>query len=140
MIQFKLLLYVCRMQVVMLGAGMDTRPWRLPLPPHLKWFELDRSDVLAAKRAALRDAGASFKPANAAQSPQDTNSSAHGSSSSSKASSGSKQGCSGSVRYPLQVGAWSCADADLQKPGWVNKLQEAGLDLQAPTVSACLCC
>jgi hypothetical protein len=39
------------------------------------------------------------------------------------------------VKYPLRVASWSCADADLQKPGWVNKLQEAGLDLQATTVS-----
>lgn len=126
----------------MLGAGMDTRPWRLPLPPHLKWFELDRSDVLAAKRAALRDAGASFEPTNTTQASQDMILPAQASSGSSNSSGGSKggntkkQGSSGSVKYPLRVGAWSCADADLQQPGWVNKLQEAGLDLQAPTVSA----
>jgi methyltransferase (TIGR00027 family) len=39
--------------VVMLGAGLDTRPYRLPVFKDLHWYELDRRDVLEAKAAAL---------------------------------------------------------------------------------------
>ena len=28
-------------QVVLLGSGMDTRPWRLPLGSRVAWFEVD---------------------------------------------------------------------------------------------------
>lgn len=45
-------------QLVVLGAGMDSRAWRLPMPPGLKWFEVDREDVLDAKKLALIRAGA----------------------------------------------------------------------------------
>ena len=34
------------MQVVLLGSGMDTRPWRLDLPAGVHWFEVDQQDVL----------------------------------------------------------------------------------------------
>jgi methyltransferase (TIGR00027 family) len=40
-------------QVVLLGAGLDTRAFRLDLPAGLGWYEVDRPEVLAAKRAAL---------------------------------------------------------------------------------------
>ena len=46
----------------MLGAGMDTRAWRLPLPPRTHWFEVDRGDVLEAKRRTLAHAGAAVGP------------------------------------------------------------------------------
>jgi len=45
-------------QVVLLGAGLDTRAFRLHLPPHLDWFEVDRADLLAEKDTALAAAGA----------------------------------------------------------------------------------
>lgn len=118
----------------MLGAGMDTRPWRLPLDSHLKWFELDRSDVLAAKRKALQEAGAGFEPHTSAQTaagPQRNSSS--GTNSSSKDSSNSSS--SSGVQVPLRVGQWACASADLQKAGWVQKLQDVGLQPDQPTVS-----
>jgi methyltransferase (TIGR00027 family) len=41
-------------QVVLLGAGLDTRPLRLDLPPDLTWYDLDRSEVLAEKHEVLR--------------------------------------------------------------------------------------
>ena len=43
-------------QVVLLGAGLDTRAFRLDLPADLGWYELDRHEVLAAK-AGLLDGG-----------------------------------------------------------------------------------
>jgi len=54
---------VFNLQVVMLGAGMDARPWRLALPPgRVRWIEVDREDVIAAKRRALEAAGAEVPP------------------------------------------------------------------------------
>jgi len=36
--------------VLNLGAGVDTRPWRLDLPPSLKWVDVDLPEILAYKR------------------------------------------------------------------------------------------
>ena len=47
-----------RAQVVLLGAGMDTRPWRLPLPAGTLWLEVDQADVAAAKKKLLQAANA----------------------------------------------------------------------------------
>jgi methyltransferase (TIGR00027 family) len=44
--------------VVNLGAGLDTRPWRLDLPPTLRWIEADFPDILDYKSSRL----ASEKP------------------------------------------------------------------------------
>jgi methyltransferase (TIGR00027 family) len=43
-------------QVVLLGAGLDTRPYRLDLPEDLDWFELDRAEIFAVKEPALTGA------------------------------------------------------------------------------------
>ncbi|GIH21218.1 class I SAM-dependent methyltransferase [Rugosimonospora africana] len=40
-------------QVVLLGAGLDTRPYRLDLPGDLDWYELDRPEVFDGKQPAL---------------------------------------------------------------------------------------
>jgi methyltransferase (TIGR00027 family) len=40
--------------VVDIGAGLDTRPYRLALPPSLRWFELDLPDLIAYKNECLR--------------------------------------------------------------------------------------
>ena len=40
-------------QVVLLGAGLDTRAYRLDVPPELRWFEVDRPEVFAAKDRVL---------------------------------------------------------------------------------------
>lgn len=40
-------------QVVLIGAGMDTRAYRLALPHGLKWFEVDRTEVLRVKHKLL---------------------------------------------------------------------------------------
>ena len=47
----------CR-QVVLLGAGLDTRAFRLPLPSDARLFELDLPDVLAWKAEVLAVASA----------------------------------------------------------------------------------
>jgi len=48
-------------QVVVLGAGLDARAFRLALPAGLRWFELDLPDVLEFKEQVVRRGG--FVPA-----------------------------------------------------------------------------
>ncbi|KUI24642.1 hypothetical protein AU196_14995 [Mycobacterium sp. IS-1742] len=44
-------------QVVVLGAGLDARAWRLPRPPGSVVFEIDQPAVLAFKNAVLDERG-----------------------------------------------------------------------------------
>jgi methyltransferase (TIGR00027 family) len=40
--------------VLNIAAGLDTRPWRLNLPPKLRWFDVDLPGILAYKTDTLR--------------------------------------------------------------------------------------
>ncbi len=40
--------------VINLAAGLDARAWRLPLPPSLRWFDVDLPAITAYKREAMR--------------------------------------------------------------------------------------
>ncbi|KAL6769918.1 hypothetical protein ACKKBG_A32875 [Auxenochlorella protothecoides x Auxenochlorella symbiontica] len=91
-------------QVVVLGAGMDTRPWRLQLPLGVSWYEVDRSDVLAAKRHALKKNGAGLEPGHTRKA------------------------------YPLLAGSWKGVEADLEEPGWWESLLASGFDPGSPVV------
>src|SRR5438874_5914992 len=39
--------------VLSMGCGLDTRPWRLELPPDLRWIEVDFADMLDYKDALM---------------------------------------------------------------------------------------
>jgi methyltransferase (TIGR00027 family) len=39
--------------VLSLGCGLDTRPWRLDVPPDLRWIEADFADMLDYKNALM---------------------------------------------------------------------------------------
>ncbi len=39
--------------VLSVGAGLDTRPWRLDLPPNLRWIEVDFPDMIDYKASAM---------------------------------------------------------------------------------------
>jgi hypothetical protein len=39
--------------VVSAGAGLDTRPWRLQLPPDLRWLEVDFPAILDYKDSLM---------------------------------------------------------------------------------------
>jgi methyltransferase (TIGR00027 family) len=41
--------------VVNLGAGLDTRPYRMSLPPTLRWIEIDFPHLIQQKTEALKD-------------------------------------------------------------------------------------
>jgi methyltransferase (TIGR00027 family) len=40
--------------VINLAAGLDTRAWRLPLPPTLQWFDVDLPAMIEYKATAMR--------------------------------------------------------------------------------------
>ncbi len=42
--------------VLNLAAGLDARPWRLSLPPALRWVDVDLPDILQYKTERLSDA------------------------------------------------------------------------------------
>ena len=42
--------------VLNLAAGLDTRPYRLPLPPATRWIEVDFPEMIAYKESKLADA------------------------------------------------------------------------------------
>jgi methyltransferase (TIGR00027 family) len=41
--------------VVNLAAGLDARPWRMALPPTLRWFDVDLPGILGYKVGGLRE-------------------------------------------------------------------------------------
>jgi methyltransferase (TIGR00027 family) len=41
--------------IINLGAGLDTRPYRLTLPPELRWIEIDLPAIIEFKQARLRE-------------------------------------------------------------------------------------
>src|SRR5712692_4542367 len=41
-------------RVVNLAAGLDARPYRMPLPPSLTWIEVDLPEILAYKEGVLK--------------------------------------------------------------------------------------
>lgn len=100
-------------QVVMLGAGMDTRPWRLALPPDTHWFELDQADVLGAKVATMRAAGAQLEDAPTAHHAGEA-----------------------APEFPLRAAKWTAVPVDLARPNWRDALSAAGHNAAAPTVWA----
>lgn len=42
--------------VLNLAAGLDTRPYRLPIPPSIRWIEVDFPEMIAYKESKLTDA------------------------------------------------------------------------------------
>mmetsp|Transcript_22065 Transcript_22065/g.61234 ORF Transcript_22065/g.61234 Transcript_22065/m.61234 type:complete len:348 (-) Transcript_22065:109-1152(-) len=97
-------------QVVVLGTGMDTRPWRLPVPPGVVWFDVDRPDVIAAKVHELHEARAQTSAANR--------------------SDGSSPLC-----YPCRVDRYCPVATDLSAPTSLqHSLAAAGFDPLVPTV------
>eukprot|EP00198_Chlamydomonas_reinhardtii_P006527 XP_001695863.1 predicted protein [Chlamydomonas reinhardtii] len=129
---------VCR-QVVLLGSGLDSRPWRLALPPGVAWFEVDRRDVLAAKTRRLKEMGAQTRadsrPQAALQmhSLTGAGSGAVAQQQQQQAGLQEQQGQGQRVcTHPLTARSWDCVAVDLQHRGWSRGLLRAGLDPAQP--------
>ncbi|GLI68040.1 hypothetical protein VaNZ11_012363 [Volvox africanus] len=144
----------CR-QVVLLGSGLDARPWRLPLPLGVRWFEVDRTDVLAAKQARLQvlgaqiDAGVAIPPTavsghNGAGSAQFILPQKQQQQQQQQQAQATQAGVDDAVRtasgapvkwrYPLHAAEWSCCAVDLQRSGWSRGLLDQGLDSSSPVL------
>ena len=86
-------------QVIILGAGLDTRPWRLNLGPGVNVIDVDQADMTEFKRARLLAAGAQLLPAGALM-----NGKPH--------------------KFPLQCGAWNGLPLDLTG-SWLPSLMQS---------------
>ncbi|GAB4814181.1 hypothetical protein N2152v2_001227 [Parachlorella kessleri] len=111
-------------QVVMLGAGLDTRPWRLHLGHDISWFEVDLPDMAAFKRDSMERAGL------AAEAPADCNADLLASG----ASAVNGQNPAVRAGFPLRVASWAAVAADLGEEGWVPQLEACGFDPGLPTI------
>lgn len=127
------------LQVVLLGSGLDSRPWRLALPPGVAWFEVDRRDVLAAKTRRLKEMGAQTRadsrPQAALQmhSLTGAGSGAVAQQQQQQAGLQEQQGQGQRVcTHPLTARSWDCVAVDLQHRGWSRGLLRAGLDPAQP--------
>lgn len=96
-------------QVVVLGAGMDTRPWRLHLPAGINWFEVDMPDVVQAKRRSLTEVNA-----QTTRMPQ--------------------PGVTKGYAYDIHTANYCTFAADLQTRGWVEQLENEGWFRSVPTL------
>lgn len=115
-------------QVVVLGSGMDSRPWRLKLPAGLHWYEVDRADVLQAKEAALGAAGAELgEPATPMRRSYSVNALLE------RKIGSFDHHAAGAGAHPLRAELWSAVAADLGDPSWVKALVGAGFDTSKPT-------
>jgi O-methyltransferase involved in polyketide biosynthesis len=116
-------------QVVVLGAGMDARAWRLTLPQGLAWLEVDRPGVLEAKRAALAAAGAELggEPASPMRAAPSANALL-------EAKLGALARTASSAGVPLRAERWAGVAADLGAPGWQAALRAEGHDARRPTL------
>lgn len=94
----------CR-QVVVLGAGMDARPWRLVLPQGVTWFEVDLGNVVNLKKKLLKDAEAAM---------------------SSEANK--------TARFPLRCSRWCAVTGDVEHKRWLDTIVDAGFMPEATTL------
>ena len=100
-------------QVIILGAGLDTRPWRLNLGPGVNVIDIDQADMTEFKRARLLAADAQLLPAGAHM-----NGKPH--------------------QFPLRCGAWKGLPLDLTG-SWLPTLMQSWPSTGVHSSSA-LCC
>ena len=114
-------------QVVELGAGLSTRPWRLHLPAVLKWFDVDRQDVIDVRENELIKHGAEVDMMSPIRRSQSKNSIL-------ESKIGSLDHHSVNVEFPLRCESRSSVAADIGHPNWIKALIAAGFDASKPTV------
>jgi O-methyltransferase involved in polyketide biosynthesis len=114
-------------QCVVLGAGMDSRPWRLKLPASLRWFEVDREDVLQAKEDLLAVVGAEYEVLSPMHRSTSVNTLLQD-------KIGRIDHHMVAVQYPLRTYSRQAVAADLGDPAWKAALLNAGFDPSKPTV------
>lgn len=91
-------------QVVVIGSGFDSRPWRLPISS-VRWFEVDFKKLLQDKIRLLRSVNASFSFQNNDHSP-----------------------------FPMQCFSHAFVPANVHKPDCIRDLRRVGLKETVGTV------
>ncbi|GMH39408.1 hypothetical protein BSKO_07306 [Bryopsis sp. KO-2023] len=85
-------------QVVLLGSGLDARPWRLDLRGGVHWFEVDRSEMIMEKQNLLLKAKAAIGPEDRHE-----------------------------ARFLLKVEKWIPVSSDIETLSFLHKLERRGL-------------
>lgn len=122
-----------KLQVVSLGCGLDTRPWRLEFPEaHVAWFDVDQQPVLDLKAALLQQAGAELHPKIL---QQQQGSDAYLNSDDSVKQPAHSISCQGDSRsFPLKCSSYSMVSVDLSSGSWMQELHSAGFEPGTPTL------
>jgi O-methyltransferase involved in polyketide biosynthesis len=105
-------------QVVALGAGLCTRPWRLAaLPAGVRWAEIDAARGIGAKRRRLAAAGAALAPPAVAD-------------------RAAGAAAAGAAAHPLCVDSYTAVAGDVAGPpaALLEAVTAAGADLALPVV------
>eukprot|EP00887_Chlorella_sp_A99_P000961 scaffold5.g961.t1 len=127
-----------RIQVILLGAGLDTRPWRLTLGHDVSWFEVDMPDSVAFKHGLLERAGVQTVAPVGTFSGGGAGAGRCGEVARGPAADASMDPGAAAPprrpRFPLRAGRWAALAADLSAPGLLPRLEAAGWDPSAPTV------
>ena len=135
-------------QVVCLGCGMDTRPWRLEFPSaktskKASWFDVDSGRVLRAKARELDAAGAdipegSFALAFAEEEEEELAGEKEESKKKrekAEKKKKKKKKRKKKVLFPLKVSSYVAVPADVSRPGELSAaLARAGHDATKPTI------
>jgi O-methyltransferase involved in polyketide biosynthesis len=102
-----------RLQVVSVGCGVDTRPWRLAFPPGVAWFDVDQQPVIDLKAKLLAEAGAEQQ-----QQQHETQ----------------QQQQQQQFKFPLKCSTYTALASDATSSSWLNDLAAAGFGRTLPTV------
>lgn len=108
-------------QVVNIGCGMASQPWRLQKPVQLavlSWYDVDQPAVMQHKQQLLQQAGAALGPPTATPATQQP-----------AANTAVSQ-----AQFPLLVDRWQPVAADLSQTSLASCLEAHGFDRQRPTV------
>ncbi|KAL4427614.1 hypothetical protein ABPG75_001703 [Micractinium tetrahymenae] len=129
-----------RIQIVDLGCGFGTRPWRLPFSSNVAWLDVDLPAVLEEKTALLAAAGAEIHPpelhCDLRKQPAGAAGGGGGGSGGHGAGHGGGHGGApaGAAQHPLRVGSYSPVVCHMLKGNLAEVLQAHGWDPAQPTI------
>lgn len=143
-------------QVVCLGCGMDTRPWRLAFPgkpspspstststssrddshtPIISWFDVDARSVLRAKARELEEAGAEVPEGAFDLAFEEEEEEGGGEERKQRKEKKEKSRKKKKAKFPLKTSSIVAVPADVSEPGALAAaLARAGHDSSIPTV------
>lgn len=114
-----------RIQIVDLGCGFGTRPWRLPLSSNVAWFDVDLPAVLEEKARLLTAAGAELHPPEAHCDLRGRGAAQ---------ADGNGGEAPGVAAHPLRAGSYSLVVCHMLKGDLAEALKAQGWDPEQPTI------